>query len=146
MFNTIAAFFMSMLLWHLTWGWKHIIINIFIMPFLFFIIGRLSIIKSILLTLLSHICVSTFYISVTILVFVYLINYQFTSDDYLCYLHIYETPIRCAMAFAGLYAVLQSLFLILLQRWIVLSLRSIITVVILSNLLSAYILSGIIYI
>ena len=135
----IMGFLISMLLWHLTWGWKHIILNFCIMPFLLKWIARYSFISSTLWTFVSHVCASSVYIflmSMCIRIFGYTFN-----DTSALYLQIQSAPFVCAFIFATFYAALLCMFFVIMQRWYTISLKRVGIAIMISNYISAYIIA-----
>lgn len=141
MFEIIHSFLISMLLWHLTWGWGQIIINMWVLVFLLKCIARIPLIQSFFLSCISHACTSIFLISTVSFIFVYLLGYTFDGESQIAYLTVYTTPFRCALIFGIFYASLQSLFFIILNRYYPFKyLKRVVILTVISMIISSYIM------
>lgn len=139
MMLSIHSFFISMLLWHLTWGWAQVVIDTCIMTCLFKLIVRIPLLKSFFISVVSHICVSGLFLMSTIGIFVYMLGYEFQENDNLSYLTIYKTPFRCACTFGILYALLQAIFFMLLHSYYPFNnIRRVLFIVAISTCISSY--------
>src|SRR5690349_15493461 len=117
MFETIHAFLVSMLLWHLTWGWKQLLLNFVLLTILFKYLAKLSITRSFLLSLSSHITVSAVFCISVIGICVYSAGFTFDQTQQNSYIYVYKTPFICSLMFGLLYALLQIIFVICINKY-----------------------------
>ncbi|HEV2916988.1 MAG TPA: hypothetical protein VGW78_04525 [Candidatus Babeliales bacterium] len=129
----IADFIISNWIWHFTWGWAHIVCNVFILWFLLATIVSLSWLRSALLSLMAHITVSLMFSGIASII-IKGCEVPIQMDNYMI---VYDHTYYVTGSFAALYGLLLAIFFTVFSYAYPLPLLRMYLAIILSGCISA---------
>lgn len=134
MITGLVNFFVDELLWMLTWGWYQLSLSFIFSWMLFVFIGRIRTMPAIFLVTGSYaFAIFTYFIFVAGL-FIYFFQWRFVGGE----LPNVLNPLDASLFLGGIYAVLQSVFFLIINRWHRLSVSKFFILSLISNLSAAF--------
>jgi len=136
MFAGIGCFFLDQWLWNVTWGWYYLPINMILFIFLLNFSAGMSLLRAVITSIFINVSSFTLFTSAVVGILIYAVGMEYiTSMDDVFPPFVIWRPV---LFLCLLYIVLQSCFLYLTRTWYKPSIKRLIFLLVISNLLSAF--------
>lgn len=137
MFGFLGDFFLSEWIWSITWGLSHIPINMIVMFILTKLTLRIRNISLFFLLALAHIFAIVMFTAFVVGIMIFIIGLNYLPSES-AYSESYNPFIAC-IALGLIYAFLQSIFFVMVNKRFTINMRSMVAIAVMSNLASAQI-------